>query len=131
VFGLGTAVRYRGFGSAFSPEVGLHWSRRHVQDGAEDLAQRELFVRLRWVPARGAYLGLRYRRRHRDYAVDDPLARNFGRKDTRQQWALSADLRPGARRSWRLYYAREGSDSTRASGVFTTQLLGVGLTVRF
>ncbi|HVR70437.1 MAG TPA: hypothetical protein VMT87_06285, partial [Vicinamibacteria bacterium] len=101
VFGLGGAVRYRGFGSAFSPEVGFRWSRRDVQDEAEDLAQRELFVRLRWVPARGAYLGLRYRRRHRDYAVDDPLARNSGRKDTRQQWTLSADLRPGARRSWR------------------------------
>jgi hypothetical protein len=33
--------------------------------------------------------------------------------------------------TWNLYYAFEDSDSTRSSGVFRTQLLALGVTLRF
>ena len=129
-YNLGGAVRYRGFGSGFSPEIGLRWGKRDVLDDNEDLSQRELFVRLRWTPTRDAYLTLRYRRRSRDYSPADVQASNFGREDTRTQWTLGADLRRGERLTWSLYYAREDSDSTRPSGVFQTQLVVLGLTLR-
>lgn len=131
VFNLGGAVRYRGFGHRFSPEVGLRWGRRDVADDNEDLSQRELFVRLRSTPVPALYLSLRYRRRGRHYSIAEARGSNFGREDTRQQWALSADLTQGERRSWNLYYASEDSGSSRPSGVFQTRLLALGLTVRF
>jgi hypothetical protein len=130
-FRAGGALRYRGFGSRFSPEAGLLWGRRDVRDDNEDASQRELFVRLRWAPSRPAYLSLGYRRRDRTYTVTDSLASNHGRRDTRHQWTLGASLRQDDRRTWSLYYARESSDSTRPAGVFATQLVGLGLTLRF
>lgn len=131
VFGLGGALRYRGFGRRFSPEAGLRWSRRNARADNEDLSQREAYLRLRWAPTRAVYLSLRYRRRDRDYTVQDSQARNFAREDHRGQWTLSADLRQSSRLSWNLYYAREDSDSTRPSGVFHTQMVAAGATLRF
>jgi hypothetical protein len=128
VFNVGAAVRYRG---SLSPEIGFRWGRREVQDPNEDLGQREWFVRLRWAPARPVYVSLRYRRRHRDYTVDDPGRSNFSREDRRQQWAVGADIQLARHWSWGAYYAREDSDSTRPSGVFATQLASVGLTLRY
>jgi len=131
VASLGGAVRYRGFGSRFSPELGLRLGGRDVKDDNEDLSQREAYLRLRWSPSRTVYLTLRYRRRSRDYSIESPGAANFGRRDTRGQWVLTADWKRGKSLVWNLYYAFQDSDSTRPQGRFKTQMLSLGLTHRF
>jgi hypothetical protein len=128
VFDVGAAARYRGW-TEFSPEVGFRWGRRDVVSDNEDLEQREWFVRFRWTPTPAFYLSARYRRRMRDYTGDDPARSNFNREDRRQQYTAGAELRLGRHWSWGAYYAREDSDSTRGSGVFTTQMATVGLTL--
>ena len=129
-FNVGGALRYRGW-TEFSPEVGFRWGRRDVVNDNEDLDQREIFVRFRWAPTAPLYLSLRWRHRLRDYTGEDPDRSNFGREDRRQQWTASADVKIARHWSWGLYYARESSDSTRASGVFTTQMAVVGLTLLY
>ena len=131
VYSLGGALRYRGFGRRFSPEIGLRRGGRGARDDNEDLSQRELFVRLRFNPTESVYVTLRYRRRGRDYSIENPGASNFGREDTRTQWTLTGDWRRSKSMTWNLYYALEDSDSTRSSGVFQTQLLALGVTLRF
>lgn len=131
VYNLGAALRYRGFGWRFSPEIGFRLGGRDVVVGDEDFSQREAFVRLRWSPTSALYLTLRYRRRSRDYSVEDPRAANFGREDTRKQLTATADWRHGASLTWNLYYALEDSDSTRPVGVFRTQMLSLGFTIGF
>lgn len=128
VFDVGAAARYRGW-TEFSPEVGFRWGRRDVVSDNEDLDQHEWFARVRWTPSPALYLSARYRRRLRDYTGDDPARSNFAREDRRQQWTAGAEVRIGRHWSWGAYYAREESDSTRASGVFTTQMATVGLTL--
>lgn len=131
VYGLGGAVRYRGFGSKFSPEVGFRLGGRDVVDDNEDISQRELFLRLRWVPAPPFYLTCRYRHRSRDYSIADPAASNFGREDARDQLVATADWRRGKALVFNLYYALEDSDSSRSTGNFTTQMLSLGVTLLF
>lgn len=131
LYSLGPAVRYRGFGWRFSPEIGLRFGGRNVVDDNEDFSQRELFVRLRYSPTSALYLTLRYRHRSRDYSIGDAGAGNFGREDTRKQWTVTADWKSGETLTWNLYYALENSDSTRPVGVFQTQMLSLGLTIGF
>jgi hypothetical protein len=130
VFNVGAAARYRGW-SQISPEVGFRWGRRDILDANEDLEQREVFARLRWTPAPAVYVSVRYRRRYRDYTVEDPARSNFGREETRQQWTVGGDIRLSRHWSWGVYYAREESDSTRPTGVFATQLASVSLALRY
>lgn len=125
----GGAVRYRGFGSGFSPEVGATFGERDADDPAEDHDQQDLFVKIRSAPSPRAYLTLRYRHRTRDYVVGDRLDRNFGREDTRAQWVATADLRTGEVLTWNLYYSYEDAESTLASREFTTSLLAAGVTI--
>lgn len=130
VYNLGGAVRYRGFGRRFSPEVGVRLGARRATNPNEDLSQRELSVRVRSAATRDLYLTFRFRHRRRPYSVDDPGASNFERLDRRRQWTATADWkRP--RLTWNLYYALEDSASTRPTGVFRTQLLVLGVTFPF
>ena len=131
VYNLGAAVRYRGFGHKFSPEVGLRLGGRDVVDDNEDMSQRELFVRLRFVPAPPFYITFRYRHRSRDYSIEDPAASNFGREDSRKQLVVTADWRRGKAMVFNLYYALEDSGSTRSTGNFNTQMLSLGVTLLF
>lgn len=131
VFNLGGALRYRGFGWRFSPESGLGFGKRDVQNDNEDLSQHEAYLRLRLSPTRSLYLNLRLRQRWRDYTVENASASNFQREDTRRQLVFSGDWTRGKHVVWNLYYAFEDSDSTRASGRFKTQMLFLGLTYRF
>jgi hypothetical protein len=126
---FGGSVRYRGFGAAFSPEIGATFGERDADDPDEDHDQRDLFLKIRSAPARWAYLSLRYRHRTRDYSIDDRLASNFGREDTRRQWVATADLRTGNVLTWNLYYSYEDAESTRLEREFTTSLFAAGLTV--
>ena len=126
---LGGAVRYRGFGSGFSPEIGATFGERDADDPDEDHDQRDLFLKVRSAPADWAYLSFRYRHRTREYTIGDPFAGNFGREDTRQQWVASADLRTGEILTWNLYYSLEDAESTFATREFTTSLFAAGVTI--
>lgn len=124
---VGAAVRYRGWGDAFSPEVGVEVGQRDADAADEDHDRTDLWLELRSAPIRPLALGLRYRHRVRDYSVDDPAASNFRREDDRDQMVLSADWRTGDLLTWTVYYAREDADSSKATRVFDTQLLAVGV----
>lgn len=126
---LGGAIRYRGFGSAFSPEIGATFGERDADDPGEDHDQRDLFVKIRSAPVDWAYLSLRYRHRTRDYSIADAFADNFEREDTRRQWVATADLRTGDRLTWNLYYSYEDAESTIVTREFTTSLFAAGLTI--
>lgn len=129
VFNVGGALRIR-MGKV-SPEVGYRWGKRDVKDDNEDLDQREVYLRLRWAPARPTYISLRLRRRYRDYSIEDAGASNFGREDTRDQLVASGDFFTTSRFGVNLYYSLESSDSTHPRGEFTTQMLAAGVVVRF
>jgi hypothetical protein len=126
---FGGAIRYRGFGSAFSPEIGATFGERDADDPNEDHDQRDLFLKIRSAPADWAYLSLRYRHRTRDYTIAHPLADNFDREDTRQQWTATADFRTGQYLTWNFYYSYEDAESTRVTREFTTSLFAAGVTV--
>lgn len=125
----GAFLRYRGFGYGFHPEVGAMWGQRSVEDPAEDHDQRDLFLQVRSAPSPSVYLSLRFRYRTRDYSIDDPLARNFERRDTRRQWVLTTVYQSHEYLGWLLYAAHEEADSVVPSRIFDTYLLLFGVTV--
>ncbi|HEX5759219.1 MAG TPA: hypothetical protein VF121_08495 [Thermoanaerobaculia bacterium] len=127
--GAGAFLRYRGLGSAFSPEVGAVAGERDAEDPNEDHTQRDLFVKVRSAPTRALYLTGRYRHRTREYGVESPLAGNFERDDTRQQLVLTADLKTGEILTWNLYWSYEDADSTNPTRDFTAQLVALGVSV--
>lgn len=129
LYNIGAGLRIR-MGKV-SPEVGFRWGKRDVEDDSEDLSQKEMYLRLRWAPARPTYVSLRLRRRLRDYSVEDPAAHNFGREDTRHQLVASADFFTTSRLGLNVYYSVEDSDSSHDRGEFLTQMLAAGVVVRF
>lgn len=131
LFGAGGAVRYRGWGYLVSPEIGVELGGRNAVDPNQDHDQRDVWIKLRSVPAPPVYLSLRYRLRRRDYSVGSPAASNFDREDERRQWTLGADVKTGERLTWNLYYSYQDAESTKASRTFTSQFLGLGVTVGF
>lgn len=128
--GVGGSVRYRGFGSIFSPEIGLAVGSREVDDATEDYRQRDLTLQVRSVPTPPLYLSARLRRRVRNYNTGDTASSNFGRDDTRDQLVLSADRKHNEKITWNLYFAYETADSTRETRSFDTFLTVFGLTYR-
>lgn len=131
IHGLGAAVRYRGFGYEFSPEVGLLLGGRDATDVSENHSQNDVYVKIRSVPAPGWYISARYRHRVREYDTDVVTDRNFGREDTRDQlsaviaYELTEELDVDA------YLAHQDAESTLASRTFTTQILFLGLSWGF
>lgn len=123
----GGAVRYRGWGYDLSPEIGVEVGERDADDDNEDNDQTDLWLKLRSAPIPPLYLSLRFRHRVRDYSIGDPTASNFRREDDRNQIALAADWTTSDLLTWTLYYAWEDAESTKATRVFTTQLLAVGV----
>jgi hypothetical protein len=127
----GASLRYRGFGSVFSPEIGYVAGEREVDDPTETYDQTETYVQLRSAPSDALYLSLRYRMRGRDYTTSDATAANFAREDDRDQWALTADWRMGPSLTWNVYFATEDAESTREGRDFSTQTILLGLTYGF
>lgn len=130
-FDAGGAVRYRGFGYEFMPEAGAALGRLDARLDTEDYDQRTFWIAASSIPARPVYLSVRYRHRWRGYSTDNVAASSFGREDTRHQLTITADVGLAARWSWLLYSSFEDARSTRASRMFTTQLLLTGLAYRF
>lgn len=127
----GGAVRYRGWGYLFSPEIGAEWGSRDAIDPNEDMDQRDLWIKFRSIPVPDLYLSLRYRYRTRDYTIGDPAASNFDREDDRRQWVLAADYGINDWLSVNGYWSYEDADSTKDTRIFETSLYGVGVAVGF
>lgn len=128
--GVGGSIRYRGFGSEFSPEVGYAIGNRSVEDATEDYGQTDWIFQIRSAPSPPLYLSARYRHRVRDYDTNLVTSRNFQREDTRDQIVLAADLRSGPRLTWNFYLAWEDAVSTLESRIYDTLLATFGLTYR-
>lgn len=129
-FDAGGAIRYRGLGYSFSPEVGGSFGSRDVRTDTEDFDQRTLWVTFRSIPTPPLYLSLRYRNRLRDYGISDPVASNFDREDRRHQITFTADLTVQENLAWTVYYSFEHANSTKPSRRFRTHYLWTGLTYR-
>lgn len=128
--GASAGVRYRGFGSEFSPEIGLAFGDRSVDDAAQSYGQVDWILQIRSAPTPPLYISARYRHRLRDYDTGTASSSNFGREDTRDQIVLAADLRAAVRLTWNFYLAWENSDSTAPGRGFKTLLGAFGLTYR-
>jgi cellulose synthase/poly-beta-1,6-N-acetylglucosamine synthase-like glycosyltransferase len=131
VVNVGGAVRFRGFGSGFSPEAGWLWGRRAASDGNEDYGQRQLYVQVRSSAVPSTYLSVRFRRRLRDYSTDLSRESNFGREDRRNQWTVYGDVTLTPHVIVNLSYWHERANSTRAGRGFDAQAFGLGMTYRF
>lgn len=131
ILGVGPAVRYRGFGSVFSPEAGVLFGGRNAVDDDEDHSQTDLYVQVRSAPAPPVYLSVRYRHRTREYDTLEADSRNFLREDTRRQLAAVAVIELVDRLDLNLYYAFQAAESTLASRTFDNQLLFAGLAYTF
>lgn len=131
LWGIGGSVRYRGFGSIFSPEVGFITGERSAEVANEDHDQTDLYLKVRCAPNRDLYFSARLRYRTRDYSVDDALASNYQREDTRKQLALIGVYRFSQQLALDVYYTYEDADSSKDSRIFTTQLIFVGLAMAF
>lgn len=130
LFGTGAAVRYRGFGYLFSPEIGVIFGGRGAVDSRENHSQNDLYVKVRSVPAPPLYLSVQYRHRTRNYSSDDRAARNFGRTDTRKQLTALAEIHAWSYVYLNVYYALQNGISTLPSRSFTTQMLTIGMSLR-
>lgn len=127
LYGVGGAVRYRGWGYGFSPEIGFLTGARTVDDPTEEHDQQDVWIKVRSIPIRPLYLSVRYRVRTRDYDTNDPLASNFQREDDRDQWTLAADYRFTDHLRGNLYVDYLDAESTKESRIFETTLLGIGM----
>ena len=130
LFGTGAAARYRGFGSLFSPEIGVIFGGRGAVDRHEDHSQNDLYLKVRSAPAPPLYLSVTYRHRTRNYSIDDQAARNFGRADTRKQLTALAEIHTWTYVYLNVYYAFQDGISTLASRTFTTHMLTIGVSLR-
>ena len=131
LYNLGGAVRYRGFGSVFSPEVGWLWGRRDADDLNEDFDQRQFYIQVRSAALPSTYLSVRFRRRARDYSGDLPGLSNVGREDRRNQWTMYADVTATPHVILNLSYWHERAHSTRVTREFSAQAIGFGATYKF
>lgn len=129
-YGAGGALRYRGFGYQFSPEIGATRSSWSSTIANENYRENSQWVAVRAVPTAAVWLYARYRRDLRDYTTTDLAASNWERADTRQHWTLAADIKLLRRLTWGVYYVTENAESTRDGRSFTTQLITSGLSYR-
>lgn len=130
VHDFGGSLRWRGFGSNFSPEVGYLVGRREVENAEESFDQRAFWVQLRTSLRRNLYASARWRRRLREYDTGDVTARNFGREDTRDQLTAGVTLTPRLGPVWDLYYGMENVDSSRPERGFTAHSVSLGASFR-
>jgi hypothetical protein len=129
-YGGGGALRYRGFGYRFSPEVGGTYSRWDGPTTTENYDERMGWVSLRAAPSAALYLHVRYRYGLRTYLIDDAAANNFARADTRRHVTVAADVRLLPRLVWGVYYTYEDVVSTRTDRSFAAHSVMSGLSYR-
>ena len=125
--GAGGAIRFRGFGYRFSPEVGEVRSNWKSSIASEEYTEQAQWVSLRAVPIAPVWLHVRYRWDNRTYTIPDETSGNFGRADARKVWTIATDVRLGGRLTWGTYYTREDGTSSRTDRTFRTQSITSGL----
>ena len=133
-YAFGPSIRYRGFGWRIAPEGGLLFGKRDVRNEEESYETADAYIQVAYmppIPGDRLYVSLRYRDRDREYTINDPLSRNFGRDETRGDWTLLADLRTAENVSWFAYFSTESVDSSVPAGDFEVGLLLVGLVIEF
>lgn len=125
--GVGAAVRWRRW-RVFSPEVGLRFGNRDVDDPTQSYDQRDAYLQIRSSVTPQLYLSLRFRDRGREYTTNIADASNFGREDDRRQIAFNAvySLRPDL--DLNLYVTRENTDTNVPRRDFDTALWLLGIT---
>ena len=119
----GASVRWRG-SRLFSPEVGVRFGNRDVDDDRLSYGQRDVYLQIRSSLTPKLYLSGRYRNRKRDYD-------NLGREDKRNQITLSADYTLVPNLILNLYGSHETTGVNQPNRDFKTALYVAGLTWRF
>ena len=127
---FGGAVRWRG-SRLFSPEIGVRFGERDVDDETLSYDQRDLYLQIRSSITPDLYVSLRYRDRSREYSTGLVTSTNFGREDERKQIALGTDWTFIPSLTLNLYAARETVDVNLAGRDFDTALYAAGLTWRY
>ena len=131
LIGVGSALRFHGFGRSFSPEIGVLFGGRSATDRGDDHDQTDYYVKVRSAPTAGIYMSFRYRHRLREYSITDSLDRNFGREDSRDQFTALAVFPANKPLAATAYFARQDATSTLPTRTFETTVLTLGLRVRF
>lgn len=127
---VGLALRWRGAGAIFSPELGIARARKNADRPNDEYTQEDLYLRMRSRPVDRLYVSLRYRDRDRDYDVLVERASNFARSDQRGEWSLHADFTASDLVIVNLEYEHIDTDSSRRNKSFTSSEISLGLTLR-
>jgi hypothetical protein len=127
----GAALRYRGWGSIFSPEVGFKYGERHSDSDNNEHDQWDMWLKVRSSPTPKLYLSSRVRYRKRDYDTSTLTDSNFHRDDDRWQFTAGADYKFDDTFSVDAYYAYQDADSSRKTRTFETNVFTVGAKMRF
>jgi hypothetical protein len=126
---LGASVRYRGFGSNFSPRIGYVVGKRDVVNDTDSYDDRYWYIQATSAPHPKVYISVRYRGRKREYDAIAPST--TARVDDRSQWTAFVGYRIAPHYGTALYYSREGSNSNFEGDNFKTSFLLLGVTLYF
>jgi hypothetical protein len=127
---LGGHLRWLGFGSRLSPEVGGRVGWQRAENPNQEDIRADVHARLVLVPVAPLWLSVRYRHRFRSYIGADPASSNFERWDEGRQWTSAAAVRVTRNLQLDLYYDHLEMDSTRPERIFSTRMVTVGITLR-
>jgi len=121
-------AQYR-FHSLFIPGIGFEWTKAKAE--SENYVYREItpVFTLGARLGRIASLNVRYRRKLRDYTIDDPKASNAGRRDVRHDGYVYASIGLGKQVDLILFGNYLQSVSSRSGRSFTA--LQSGATLRY
>lgn len=127
----GGSFGYRAFRGRVVPEVGLLRGRRMTGIARTEYVRDTSYVGLRMTAVPRLSIGVRYRRRLRDYTIQDVNSKNFGREDRRDQIRASVDIATDGPLIWNCFGAVEEGRSTRPGRAFVAKSFGMGFTLRY
>lgn len=129
IHGIGGSVRYRGIGYGLQPELGGRFGWRGADAADQEYRQGHVYARLVSIPANGLWMSASYRYRARGYPDAEPVSRNFQRTDEGGQWRILSTYRASPNVHFNFHYDRLDMDSTREVRTFSSQVVGLGVTV--
>lgn len=129
IHGIGASVRYRGIGYELQPELGGRYGWRGADDADQEYRQGHVYARLVSIPVNGLWMSFSYRYRARGYPDADPVSSNYRRADEGGQWTIFSTYRASPNVHFNFRYNRLDMDSTLERRIFTSQVVGLGVTV--
>lgn len=129
-FGGRSSIVYRGFGRIFAPEIGAAWGERVSVTETASYSEQELYLKLRFSPARRLAFDASVRDRIRLYGTGDLESSNYGRRDTRRRWTLDSRILITRKVAWDMTYSRLEGDSTRRGRSFAEHIFTSGLSLK-